>query len=160
MRGWHHQLTHLNIHKDWSRNVFWKNVKFQNVTTSLFLIRFSSFLHQSVTKFLLFLLKRGYGNSGLDFPFKDCNFWVRLYAANQRPNRQCSYRILNQDRMILSKGETGYVLKAQILGFHLWCFKSPHVKIWGVFCVSGNKLRHAWCSLMSCKPSQNEMPWF
>ena len=26
--------------KDWSRNVFWKNVKFQNVTTSLFLIRF------------------------------------------------------------------------------------------------------------------------
>ena len=35
-------LTHLNIHKDWSRNVFRKNVKFQNVTTSFFLIRFSS----------------------------------------------------------------------------------------------------------------------
>ena len=34
-----------------------KNLKFQNVTTSLFLIRFSSFLHQSVGKFLLFLLK-------------------------------------------------------------------------------------------------------
>ena len=51
MRRWHHQLTHLNIHKDWSRNVFRKNVKFQNVTTSLFLIRFSSFLHQSVGKF-------------------------------------------------------------------------------------------------------------
>ena len=29
MRGWHHQLAHLNIHKDWSRNVFRKNVKFQ-----------------------------------------------------------------------------------------------------------------------------------
>ena len=24
MRRWHHQLTHLNIHKDWSRNVFGK----------------------------------------------------------------------------------------------------------------------------------------
>ena len=33
-----------------------KNVKFQNVTTSLFLIRFSSFLNQSVGKFLFFLL--------------------------------------------------------------------------------------------------------
>ena len=57
VRRWHHQLTHLNIHKDWSRNVFRKNVKFQNVTTSLFLIRFSSFLHQSVGKLLLFFLK-------------------------------------------------------------------------------------------------------
>ena len=54
MRWWHHQLTHLNIHKDWSRNVFRKNVKLQNVTTSLFLIRFSSFLHQSVGKLLSF----------------------------------------------------------------------------------------------------------
>ena len=48
VRAWHHQLAHLNIHKDWSRNVSWKNVKFQNVITPLFLIRFSSFLHQSV----------------------------------------------------------------------------------------------------------------
>ena len=29
VRRWHHQLS-LNIHKDWSRNVFRKNVKFQN----------------------------------------------------------------------------------------------------------------------------------
>ena len=43
VRRWHHQLTHLNIHKDWSRNVFRKNVKFQNVTTSLFLIDFHHF---------------------------------------------------------------------------------------------------------------------
>ena len=35
VRAWHHQLAHLNIHKDWSRYVFRKNVKFQNVTTSL-----------------------------------------------------------------------------------------------------------------------------
>ena len=57
VRAWHHQLAHLNIHKDWSRNVFRKNVKFQNVSTSLFLIRFSLFLHQSVGKFLLFLFE-------------------------------------------------------------------------------------------------------
>ena len=31
MRRWHHQLAHLNIHKDWSRSVFGKNMKFQNV---------------------------------------------------------------------------------------------------------------------------------
>ena len=24
VRAWHHQLAHLNIHKDWSRNVSWK----------------------------------------------------------------------------------------------------------------------------------------
>ena len=41
VRGWHHQLAHLNIHKDWSRNVFRNNVKFQNVISSLFLIQFS-----------------------------------------------------------------------------------------------------------------------
>ena len=54
--GWH-QLPHLNIHNDWSRNVFRKKMKFQNVITSLFLIQFSSFLLQSVGKFLLFLLQ-------------------------------------------------------------------------------------------------------
>ena len=43
MRWWHHQLTHLNIHKDWSRNVFRKNVKFQNVTT-LFNISYPIFI--------------------------------------------------------------------------------------------------------------------
>ena len=41
VRGWHHQLAHFNIHKDWSRNVFRK--KYQNVISSLFLIQFSSF---------------------------------------------------------------------------------------------------------------------
>ena len=41
VRGWHHQLAHLNIHKDWSRNVFRKNLKCQNVISSLFLIQFS-----------------------------------------------------------------------------------------------------------------------
>ena len=57
VRRWHHQLAHLNIHKDWSRNVFRKNVKFQNVITSLFSIRFSSFLHRFVGENFLFLLK-------------------------------------------------------------------------------------------------------
>ena len=28
VRARHHQLAHLNIHEDWSRNVSWKNVKF------------------------------------------------------------------------------------------------------------------------------------
>ena len=27
MRWWHHQLTHLHIHIDWSRNVLWKFAK-------------------------------------------------------------------------------------------------------------------------------------
>ena len=56
VRGWH-QLAHLNIHKDWSRNVFRKNVKFQNVISSLFLIQFSSFFHCSVEKNVLCLIK-------------------------------------------------------------------------------------------------------
>ena len=42
MRWWHHQLTHLHIHIDWSRNVLWKFAKLQSVITSLFfIIRFS-----------------------------------------------------------------------------------------------------------------------
>ena len=57
VREWHHQLAHLNIHKDWSRSVFQKIVKFQNVITSLFFIRFWSFLHCSVGNFFLFHLK-------------------------------------------------------------------------------------------------------
>ena len=48
MRVWHHHLTLLNIHKDWSRTVCQKYGKFQNVITSLFLIRFSWFLHHFV----------------------------------------------------------------------------------------------------------------
>ena len=97
MRAWHHQLAHLNIHKDWSRNVSWKNVKFQNVITPLFLIRFSSFLHQSVGKFLFFLWI--YGNSGLDFPFKlhvmlQFRFWICfIFTASTHwcDNNHCDF---------------------------------------------------------------------
>ena len=42
------------------------------------LIRFASFLHQSVGKFLLFLWN--YGNSGLDFPFKGWILTMQLYS--------------------------------------------------------------------------------
>ena len=45
VRRWHHQLAHLHIHKDWSRNVFRKYAKFQNVITSLFFNQFSSGFH-------------------------------------------------------------------------------------------------------------------
>ena len=47
---WHHQLTHLHIHTDWSRNVSWKFAKLQNFITSLFFNRFSSGFHCSVQK--------------------------------------------------------------------------------------------------------------
>ena len=45
VRWWHHQLTHLHIHIDWSRNVLWKFAKLQSVITSLFFNRFSSGFH-------------------------------------------------------------------------------------------------------------------
>ena len=57
VRWWHHQLTHLHIHIDWSRNVLWKFAKLQSVITSLFFNRFSSGFHCYVWKFLLFFLK-------------------------------------------------------------------------------------------------------
>ena len=57
--AWRHQLTHLHIHIDWSRNVLWKFAKLQSVITSLFFNRFSSSLHCFVWKCLLFLLKLG-----------------------------------------------------------------------------------------------------
>ena len=39
-RWWHHQLTHLHIHIDWSRNVLWKFAKLQSVITSFFTVMF------------------------------------------------------------------------------------------------------------------------
>ena len=57
VRWWHHQLTHLHIHIDWSRNVLWKFAKLQNAITSLFFNRFSSGFHYYVWKFLLVFLK-------------------------------------------------------------------------------------------------------
>ena len=57
VRWWHHQLTHLHIHIDWSRNVLWKFAKLQSVITSLFFNRFSSGFHCYVWTFLLFSLK-------------------------------------------------------------------------------------------------------
>ena len=70
VRRWHHQLSHLNIHKDWSRNVFRKNVKFQNVTTSLFHVSdFHHFWHQSVGKLSLLQFLWNYAViSGLRLP--------------------------------------------------------------------------------------------
>ena len=51
VRRWHHQLTHLHIHIDWSRNVSWKFAKLQNFITSLFFNRFSSGFHRFVPIF-------------------------------------------------------------------------------------------------------------
>ena len=52
VRWWHHQLTHLHIHIDWSRNVkLWKFAKLQSVITSLFFNRFSSGFHCYVWNF-------------------------------------------------------------------------------------------------------------
>ena len=49
----HHQLAHLHIHTNWSRNVSWKFAKLQSVITFLFFNRFSSgfhcFIHKLVT---------------------------------------------------------------------------------------------------------------
>ena len=52
VRQWHHQLAHLHIHIDWSRNVLWKLVKFQSVITSLFFNQISSGFHCFVQKFV------------------------------------------------------------------------------------------------------------
>ena len=57
VRWWHHQLTHLHIHIDWSRNVLWKFAKLQNVITSIFFNRFSSDFHYYVWIFLFVFLK-------------------------------------------------------------------------------------------------------
>ena len=48
VRVWHHHLTEMNIHEDWSRTVFRKYWTFQKFLTSLFLIPFSWFLYQAV----------------------------------------------------------------------------------------------------------------
>ena len=57
VRQWHHQLAHLHIHTNWSRNVSWKCAKLQSVITFLFFNRFSSGFHCFIHKFLLFLMK-------------------------------------------------------------------------------------------------------
>ena len=57
VRRWHHQLAHLHIHTNWSRNVSWKFAKLQSVITFLFFNRFSSGFHCFIHKFLLFLMK-------------------------------------------------------------------------------------------------------
>ena len=57
VRWWHHQLAHLHIHTNWSRNVSWKFAKLQSVITFLFFNQFSSGFHCFIHKFLLFLMK-------------------------------------------------------------------------------------------------------
>ena len=57
VRRWHHQLAHLHIHTNWSRNVSWKFAKLQSVITFLFFNRFSSGFHCFIHKCLLFLMK-------------------------------------------------------------------------------------------------------
>ena len=57
---WGHDIINLlilNIHKDWSRNVSEKMWNFKMSQLPYFLSDFHNFLHQSVGKFLLFLLK-------------------------------------------------------------------------------------------------------
>ena len=55
VRWWHHQLTHLHIHIDWSRNVSWKFAETSECHTHSFLIfqpifiRFSLFCSKFFT---------------------------------------------------------------------------------------------------------------
>ena len=52
MRRWCHELTHLHIHIDWSRNVSWKLAKLQSVISSLFFNWFSSGFHFCLKMFM------------------------------------------------------------------------------------------------------------
>ena len=74
------------IHKDWSRNVFRKKLKFQNVTTSLWSYPIFIIFAPICREILLFLLN--YGNSGLDFPFND----IHLYISQNNDIFQCFRR--------------------------------------------------------------------
>ena len=67
VRRWHHQLTHLHIYIDCSRNVSMKITKVQNFTSSLFCIRFTSNFHCTIQHVLLFLWLNW--NLGPDFSF-------------------------------------------------------------------------------------------
>ena len=44
MKEWHYHLTHMNIHKDWLRNVYRKYGIFPNFIPSLVLIEFHDFV--------------------------------------------------------------------------------------------------------------------
>ena len=68
VRRWHHQLTHLHIHIDWSRNVSSKFAKVQSVITSLLFNRFLSSFHCFVWNFYSFF--RNKVKPVPDFPFK------------------------------------------------------------------------------------------
>ena len=75
VRVWHHHLTQLNIHKDWSRSVFRKYGKFQNVLCNFLIsypnfIIFVSFCREFFSSFFL-----NYCNFGPDFPFKKEKKW-------------------------------------------------------------------------------------
>ena len=72
VRGWHHQLAHLNIHKDWSRSVFRKKIEISKchiflISHPIFII-FSLFCRKKMYSFFWF-------NFGVDFPFNRV-LWV------------------------------------------------------------------------------------
>ena len=85
VRRWHHQLTHLHIHIDWSRNVLWKFAKLESVITSLFFNRFSSGFHCFVWNFLLFILKLIQTCSGLPH-CQLLHLWEQMRFSNIKPN--------------------------------------------------------------------------
>ena len=81
VRRWHHQLAHLHIHIDWSRNVLWKFAKLQSVVTFLIFqpifIRISLFCSQYFTLSSEIKL-----NPVPEFPFKfHGTFWRTLLTS-------------------------------------------------------------------------------
>ena len=76
MKEWHHHLTLLNIHRDWSRTVFQKYGKFQ--ISINFLISYPIFM--IIVPFCrnIFLFLWNEDNFGLDFLFRDINLTALL----------------------------------------------------------------------------------
>ena len=123
------KLTHLNIHKDWSRNVFRKKLEISKchnflISYPIFII-FAPICREIFTAFFW-----NYGDSGLDFPFKyktKVNTWDNRLKLMSWPGRfQCKLlliyaKILYARRFHDSSGVCGI----NSFEFGYGCFQNP-----------------------------------
>ena len=148
VRWWHHQLTHLHIHIDWSRNVLWK---IQSVITSLFFNRFSSGFHCYVwtiftlsSKIKLNLL----WNSSLTASSRFQNVNLFCQRASERQSIARNFFLLslvckqwcNEHKYFINKLNK-FIQFLKLLSFYNWRVSSqndlnPFWSIWDIWDLS------------------------
>ena len=174
MRWWHHQLTHLNIHKDWSRNVFPKKCEISKCHN--FLISYPIFIIFAPICREIFMLsfeimvildwtsplrRYSYGSKTviaiLFCSYGDWNYWLFTQVIHSVIWEKCHWKTPPDQDLSYKNKRSGIELNLCVSVVCMCiCLKAPlltclvitiiiAINLWICSAVKTSKIQSMWC---------------